>query len=66
MVDDLIGAALNMRGRYPVLSDYIRMHAQEMSEDVRKHIDLYVTEYLLDLGDGVVPPCKNRYQFTVK
>ncbi len=54
MVDDLIGASLEYAwGRYPVLSDYIRMYAQEMSEDVmRKHIDLYVNEYSLDLGDG--------------
>ncbi len=36
--------------KYPVLNDYIRSHAQEMSEDVmRKHIDLYVNDYSLDL-----------------
>ena len=34
--------------------DYVRAHAQEMSEDVMyKHIDLYVNEYSVDLGaDG--------------
>lgn len=38
--------------KYPVLNDYIRCHAQEMSEDVmRQHIDLYVNNYSLDLGD---------------
>ncbi|MDE3253520.1 MAG: 1,4-dihydroxy-6-naphthoate synthase, partial [Bacteroidota bacterium] len=38
--------------RYPELTDYIRSHAQEMSEDVmRKHIDLYVNDYSLDLGN---------------
>ncbi len=38
---------------YPVLNDYIRSHAQEMSEDVmRKHIDLYVNKYSMDLGEG--------------
>ena len=44
------------------------MHAQEMSEDVmRKHIDLYVNEYSLDLGDvGAFRRAKNCYQFTVK
>jgi len=32
--------------------DYVRAHAQEMSEDVMyKHIDLYVNEYSVDLGD---------------
>lgn len=36
---------------YPALNDYIRCHAQEMSEEVmRKHIDLYVNHYSLDLG----------------
>jgi 1,4-dihydroxy-6-naphthoate synthase len=37
---------------YPLLNDYIRNHAQEMSEQVmRQHIDLYVNEYSLDLGE---------------
>ena len=37
---------------YPELNDYIRDHAQEMSEDVmRKHIDLYVNNYSLGLGE---------------
>ena len=37
---------------YPLLNDYIRCHAQEMSEQVmRQHIDLYVNEYSLDLGE---------------
>lgn len=31
---------------------YVRAHAQEMSEDVMyKHIDLYVNEFSIDLGD---------------
>ena len=38
--------------QYPVLADYIIIHAQEMSEDVmRSHIDLYVNKYSIDLGD---------------
>lgn len=38
--------------KYPELNDYIRSHSQEMSEDVmRKHIDLYVNEYSIDLGE---------------
>ena len=34
--------------------DYVRAHAQEMSEDVMyRHIDLYVNDYSVDLGkDG--------------
>ena len=36
------------------LSDYVKQHAQEMSEEVmRKHIDLYVNNFSVDLGkDG--------------
>jgi 1,4-dihydroxy-6-naphthoate synthase len=38
---------------YPVLNDYIRIHSQEMSEDVmRRHIDLYVNELSINLGDA--------------
>jgi 1,4-dihydroxy-6-naphthoate synthase len=39
-------------GNYPQLTDYIREHAQEMSEEVmRQHIDLYVNNYSIALGD---------------
>jgi len=36
------------------LSDYVKIHSQEMSEDVmRQHIDLYVNNHSIDLGkDG--------------
>lgn len=38
---------------YPELSDYVRMHAQEMSETVmRQHIDLYVNDFSADLGSS--------------
>ena len=38
--------------KYPVLNDYIKLHSQELSEDVmRKHIDLYVNNYSLSLGE---------------
>jgi 1,4-dihydroxy-6-naphthoate synthase len=37
---------------YPQLPPFVREHAQEMSEDVmRKHINLYVNDYSIDLGD---------------
>ena len=33
-------------------SDFVRQHAQELDESVRKqHIDLYVNKYSIDLGD---------------
>lgn len=39
---------------YPAITEYVKEHAQAMSETVmRKHIDLYVNDYSLDLGaDG--------------
>ncbi|MFT3981923.1 MAG: 1,4-dihydroxy-6-naphthoate synthase [Ferruginibacter sp.] len=38
--------------QYPQLNDYIRIHSQEMSEDVmRMHIDLYVNNYSISLGE---------------
>lgn len=37
---------------YPSLTGYVRQHAQEMSEQVmRQHIDLYVNNYSIDLGE---------------
>ncbi|MGQ0738564.1 MAG: 1,4-dihydroxy-6-naphthoate synthase [Bacteroidota bacterium] len=37
---------------YPAIPDYVRQHSQEMSEEVmRQHIDLYVNNYSLDLGE---------------
>lgn len=36
---------------YPQITDYVRCHAQEMSESVmRQHIDLYVNNFSIDLG----------------
>ncbi len=52
-VDKLIKKSIEYAfSKYPELNDYIRSHAQEMSEDVmRKHIDLYVNDYSLDLKE---------------
>jgi len=37
---------------YPQLPDYVRQHSQEMDEQVmRQHIDLYVNNYSLSLGE---------------
>ena len=37
---------------YPFITDYVKEHSQEMSEDVmRKHIELYVNNYSLQLGN---------------
>lgn len=38
---------------YSVLTDYVKRHSQEMSEAVmRKHIDLYVNNYSISLGEA--------------
>ncbi|MGC4037062.1 MAG: 1,4-dihydroxy-6-naphthoate synthase [Chitinophagaceae bacterium] len=38
---------------YPFITDYVKQHSQEMSEDVmRKHIELYVNDFSLDLGEN--------------
>lgn len=51
-VDQLIHQSLQHAfAQYPVLSPYVKAHAQEMDEAVmRQHIDLYVNEFSLDLG----------------
>ena len=53
-VDRLIKKSIEYAfSKYPLLNDYIRDHSQEMSEDVmRKHIDLYVNDYSIDLADA--------------
>ena len=52
-IDALIKKSIEYAfSNYPALNDYIKDHAQEMSEEVmRKHINLYVNEYSLNLGD---------------
>lgn len=38
--------------QYPEVANYVKLHAQEMSESVmRSHIDLYVNNYSLSLGN---------------
>ncbi|RFM25741.1 1,4-dihydroxy-6-naphthoate synthase [Deminuibacter soli] len=50
-VDELIRVSVgNSFAYYPDVSEYVRSHAQEMSEDVmRQHIDLYVNNFSIDL-----------------
>ncbi|MBZ5857147.1 1,4-dihydroxy-6-naphthoate synthase [Flavihumibacter profundi] len=51
-LDRLIAESIRFSWKqYPRLSDFIRKHAQEMSEEVmRQHINLYVNEYSQALG----------------
>lgn len=54
-VDALIKRSLEYAFKnYPLITDYVKQHSQEMSESVmRQHIDLYVNNYSLQLGpDG--------------
>lgn len=51
-IDTLIKQSVEYAfSNYPLLNDYIRSHALEMSESVmRQHIDLYVNDYSIELG----------------
>ncbi len=54
-IDALIKKSIEYSySNYPLITDYIKQHSQEMEEEVmKKHIDLYVNNYSLDLGsDG--------------
>ncbi len=52
-VESLIRKSLEYSfNNYPAIPDYVRLHAQTMSEEVmRQHIDLYVNEFSKNLGD---------------
>jgi len=52
-INSLIRNSLELSFKnYPVISDYVKQHSQSLSEDVmRQHIDLYVNNYSLSLGE---------------
>ncbi|MES1198222.1 MAG: 1,4-dihydroxy-6-naphthoate synthase [Chitinophagaceae bacterium] len=52
-VDKLIRKSLDLAfENYPIITDYVKQHSQEMSEDVmRQHINLYVNNFSLNLGE---------------
>lgn len=52
-VDRLIKKSLEYAfAHYPLITDYVKQHSQEMSEVVmRQHIDLYINNYSLGLGE---------------
>lgn len=53
-IDGLIRKSVEFAFKYNYrqLSDYVKQHAQEMSEQVmRQHIDLYVNNFSVDLGN---------------
>ena len=52
-VGNLVRESLNYAlANYPLVADYVKDHSQTMSEDVmRQHIQLYVNDYSLELGE---------------
>jgi 1,4-dihydroxy-6-naphthoate synthase len=53
MVDSLIRQSIKYAFKnYPLITEYVQMHSQEMEPEVmKKHIDLYVNNYSIDLGE---------------
>lgn len=54
-VDTLIKESIEYAFKnYPLITEYVKMHSQEMEPEVmKKHIDLYVNNYSINLGaDG--------------
>ena len=48
---------------YPVIPEYVKQHSQEMDESVmRQHIDLYVNNFSLDLGEEGTQAVKKLLQ----
>ena len=52
-IDSLIKQSIEYSfSNYPTITEYVHEHSQEMEEDVmRKHIDLYVNDYSINLGN---------------
>jgi len=66
-VDELIAKSVEYAfTNYSIISAYVSTHAQEMSEEVmRKHIDLYVNDFSMDMGlagKNAVETLVNIYQ----
>ena len=55
-VDQLIAKSVAYAfENYPIISEYVSCHAQEMSETVmRQHIDLYVNDFSKDMGLSLI------------
>ncbi len=53
-IDELIHKSLQYAfAHYPEITEYVKQHSQAMEENVmRQHIDLYVNNYSLDLGNN--------------
>ena len=67
-VDRLIRKSLEYAfSNYPLITDYVKQHSQEMSEEVmRQHIDLYVNNYSLDLGEDGMQAVEQMLQIATQ
>ena len=52
-IDRLIRKSIEFAfSNYPLITEYVKQHSQEMSEEVmRQHIELYVNNFSIDLGN---------------
>ena len=67
-IDQLIRKSLEYAfSNYPFVSDFVKQHSQEMREEVmRKHIDLYVNNYSLGLGNDGREAIRTLYNVYLK
>ncbi len=67
-IDQLIRKSLEYAfSNYPLVSDFVKQHSQEMREEVmRKHIDLYVNNYSLGLGNDGREAIRTLYNVYLK
>lgn len=63
-VDKLIRKSIEFAfANYPLITDYVKQHSQEMNEEVmRQHIELYVNDFSLDLGNEGKEAIETLYQ----
>ncbi len=63
-INELIRKSLEFSfSNYPLIDGYVKKHSQELSEEVmRQHIDLYVNNYSLDLGEEGRLAVENLHQ----
>lgn len=63
-INELIRKSLEFSfNNYPTIAEYVKLHSQEMSEDVmRQHIDLYVNQFSLDIGDDGKIAIENLFE----
>ena len=67
-VDRLIRKSIEFAfSNYPMITDYVKEHSQEMSESVmRQHIDLYVNDFSIDLGNDGKKAIETLYDTYLK